>query len=126
MSHFTRIRTRLSDREMLVKALTDLGYPVEEGPAVGYGHATIHAEVRIPQRGGYAIGFARGDGGVFDVVGDFEMIVPRVDVPSLLVDVTRRYAYHATRQKLEAQGFNLVEEEVGQDGRVHMLLRRMA
>jgi hypothetical protein len=37
----------------------------------------------------------------------------------------RRYVYHATKEKLEEQGFALVAEEVGRDGRVHLTLRRV-
>ena len=125
MSHFTRIRTRLEDREALIQALSDLGYPIEEGPATGYSGATAPAEVRIPRQDGYSIGFSRTTQGTFDVVGDFQMMRDPVDPARLVQDVTRRYAYHVTRRQLEQQGFALVEEDVSQDGRVHMLLRRM-
>ena len=40
--------------------------------------------------------------------------------------VHQRYAYHATRAKLEAQGFDLVEETQEEGGRIHLRLRRMA
>jgi len=39
-------------------------------------------------------------------------------------DLTRRYAYHAARSKLEEQGFSLVEEQVEDGNRVHLVMRR--
>ena len=38
----------------------------------------------------------------------------------------QRYAYHATRAKLEQQGFNMVEEKVEETGQIRIVLRRMA
>ncbi|MFM9087791.1 MAG: DUF1257 domain-containing protein, partial [Cyanobium sp.] len=35
-----------------------------------------------------------------------------------------RYAYHAAREALTAEGFALVEEEQQQDGSLHLVLRR--
>ena len=43
-----------------------------------------------------------------------------------LQQVSQRYAYHAARAKLEEQGFTLASEEVREDGRIHLVLRRMA
>ncbi len=38
----------------------------------------------------------------------------------------QRYAYHASRAKLEQQGFNMVEEKVEDTGQIRIVLRRMA
>jgi hypothetical protein len=46
--------------------------------------------------------------------------------PQILQDISQRYIYHLTRQKLEAQGFAVASEETQKDGRIHLVLRRMA
>jgi hypothetical protein len=43
----------------------------------------------------------------------------------LVEQLSQRYAYHATKAKLEEQGFTLVTEENQQDGRIHMVVRRI-
>ena len=48
-----------------------------------------------------------------------------VNKTTFLQEITRRYAYHAAREKLEAQGFSLVSEEVQEDEQIHLVLRRM-
>src|SRR5690606_30638029 len=66
MSHFTKVRTRLSDGEVLRKALAEMGYDVEPaGKGVrGYRGRRTDAEFKVrPGRGGYEIGFAPSDDG---------------------------------------------------------------
>ena len=45
---------------------------------------------------------------------------------SWLQKVTQRYAYHVTRDKLGAQGFDLVEERVDEKDTIRLTLRRSA
>ena len=51
---------------------------------------------------------------------------PRQKGQTFVREVTRRYAYVATRAELEGQGFTLVDEETAEDGRLHLTLRRTA
>ncbi|MBN1954050.1 MAG: DUF1257 domain-containing protein [Anaerolineae bacterium] len=126
MSHFSRIRTQMVEKEYLKRALEDLGYTVEEGAvaARGYGGRRAQVEMRISPRRGYDIGFRRS-GGAYEIVADW-WGVRGVNRKKLLQQLTQRYAYHAARAKLEEQGFALVSEEVEQGDRIHLVLRRMA
>ncbi|MBI5366732.1 MAG: DUF1257 domain-containing protein [Planctomycetes bacterium] len=126
MSHFTRIETRLAEREPLVRALRDLGYAPEVGAleARGHGGRREPVEIRLATRNpGFDIGFARGASG-YELVADWWGIRD-VEPERLLRQVTQRYAYHATRMRLEAQGFAIAEEVVEADGRIRLVLRRM-
>ncbi len=40
--------------------------------------------------------------------------------------LSQRYAYHAARAEMEAQGFHLLTEEVEEKGEIRLVLRRMA
>lgn len=128
MSHFTRIKTQMVEKEFLLKALKDLGYAYEEGELNVRGFARERAGVEIKVRAGgllaREIGF-RKNGDTYEIVADWWGIggPKRAEFQQ---QVTRRYAYHAARAKLEAQGFNLVAEEVEQDGQIRLVLRRMA
>ncbi len=44
---------------------------------------------------------------------------------AFLEQVAQRYAYHAAKEKLAAQGFTLVEEQVNETGQIRLLLRRL-
>ncbi len=127
MSHFTQIKTQMVEREYLLRALQDLGYPYQEGnlQVYGFGGANTPVEIRVPAGAkGYDIGF-RQAGDSYEIVADWWGLRD-IDRELFQQKLTQRYAYHAARAQLEAQGFSLASEGVDGDGRIHLVLRRMA
>lgn len=126
MSHFTRIKTQMVERDYLVKALEDLGYRCQVGDVQVGGffgeRTTAEIKVRASIVGG-EIGF-RKTRDSYEMVADWWRIGLKRD--QFLRQLTQRYAYHAARAKLEKQGFSLVSEETQKDGRIHLVLRRMS
>lgn len=124
MSHFTRVRTQIVELDYLKRALTDLNYEYQVGHLTvrGFQGRRVAADVVVKTKG-YPIGFKKRDD-TYDVVADW-WGVRGVKRKQFLPQVMQRYAYHAARDKLEAQGFALVSEEVEEKGRVHLVLRRM-
>lgn len=136
MSHFTRVRTQMVEAEFLKAALRNLGYEPQEATAAGgraagvrgFGGSREQAEIRVATKNkGYDIGFKKseGEGGRYELVADWWGIHD-VKQDELVVQLGQRYAYHAAKAKLAEQGFNLVQEEQQPDGRIHLVLRRMA
>ena len=125
MSHFSRIKTRMVERQHLLAALRDLGHTPQEGEvqARGFAGGRAQVEIKIPTRGGYDIGFRPTAEG-YEVVADW-WGVRGVKQKDFLQKLQQRYAYHAARAKLEEQGFSLVSEEQ-EGGRIRLVLRRMA
>ena len=64
MSHFTRIKTQIVDKEYLLKALDELGYEYETGSVEVRGLAgeRTRAEVKVKLGLGREIGFRRVSG----------------------------------------------------------------
>ncbi len=135
MSHFTVLNTQLVDLDALLKALTDLGFSqVEVHPIAQnlYGYQgdmrPEAAEVIVRReyigKASNDIGFKRTSSGTFDaIISEYD----REKYSEEWLDrLLQRYAYHAARAKLEAQGFDLVSEEMQEDGRIHLVLRRSA
>ncbi len=124
MSHFTRVRTQIVELAYLKQALDDLEYRYEEGRLKirGFMGQRTPVDLKIHTQG-YPIGF-RKTGDAYELVADW-WGVRGVNKQSFLQEVTRRYAYHAAREKLEAQGFALVSEEVEENKQIHLVLRRM-
>jgi hypothetical protein len=135
MSHFTTLKTQITDVKALQAALADLGFPTVEShetaqPLYGYqGDArpqTAEVIVRRQYLGWLSndLGFTRNSGGTFDaIISEYD----RVKYSQEWLDrLTQRYAYHATRAKLEEQGFTLASEEQTKDGQIHLVLRRLA
>ena len=117
MSQIVRIKkTQMVEREYLIQALEDLGYRWTGNAGLGLLGPRIDIKVR-----GRNVGF-RKTGGSYEMVT--RGVVTRQT--KFLQQVTQRYAYHVARAKLEEQGFVLSSEEVQKDGRIHLVLRRMA
>ena len=125
MSHFSRIKTRMVERQHLLAALRDLGHTPEEGDvkARGFFGDKAKVEIKVRTKSGYDIGFRRTEQG-YEVVADW-WGVKGVKQKDFLQQLQQRYAYHAARAKLEEQGFALVSEEQ-EGGRIRLVLRRMA
>lgn len=133
MSHYTTLRTQLTDADALVAALADLGYPEvevhdEAQPLRGYlgdlraQRAHVIVRRRHVGRESNDLGFERrADGRFVASISDHDR--PRHG-EDWLRRLTARHAYHATKATLGAQGFDLVEEETDRTGTVRLVLRR--
>jgi hypothetical protein len=118
MSQIVRIKkTHMVEREYLTGALEDMGHKWQENARLGLFGRRVDIKIR-----GMNVGFNKS-GSAYEMVmvGGFS-----VKNRDLLQALIQRYAYQAARAKLEAQGFSLASEEVQQDGRIHLTLRRMA
>ena len=125
MSHFSRIKTQIVDKPCLKKALDDLGFRYEEGKlqVSGFRGQKMDADIvlRLP---------LSNDVGLRQTEGSYEVIADWAGVRGLsekdfVEKLTQRYAYHATKDRLEEQGFTLVEETVQSTGELRLVLRRM-
>jgi len=126
VSHFTSVQTRLRDKAILLTALRDLGFAPREGDLEVRGYAGIRTRAPIVVQTkalGYDIGFRETPDG-WDAVADWDG-VRGMERQSFLDQLRQRYAYHASRRHLEAQGFQVVEEK-NEQGRIHLVLRRMS
>jgi hypothetical protein len=123
VSHFSRIKTQMVDKTFLVQALRDLGYATEEGDLKigGFAWSSTPVSIKVATPG-YDIGFRLVDG-KYSLVADW-WGVKGISRTRFLRELTQRYAYLVTRTRLEEQGFTVSSEERGDDGRIHLVLRR--
>lgn len=129
MSHFSRIKTQMVEKELLLQALQDNGYTHEEGEGLkvrGFGGNKAQVDIKVSSKKllSYDVGF-RKNGNVYECIADW-WGVRGINQQEFMHKVSQRYAYHAARAKLEAQGFSLVSEEIQEGNRIHLKLRRMA
>jgi hypothetical protein len=125
MSHVTRIKTQMVEKEFVLKALEDLGYRYEVGDLTlkTAGGDTAKVEIKVLLRMSFDIGLRKTPQG-YEIIADW-WGVRGENQKDFTTKLVQRYAYHATRAKLETQGFSLVEE-TNKDGQIHLTLRRMA
>lgn len=131
MSHYTQLQTQMHDEEVLLEALSDLGFHglvCSEKPVLLSGWDKQFAEIKIPESmldSAFSdIGFKRQSDGSFKaLIADYDR---RKYGLSWINKLTQRYAYRKARKTLSNQDFTLVEEEVDQDGSIRLVVRRMA
>lgn len=125
MSHFSRIRTQLVNKDLILEALFALGYLPQQGRfqiRSSMGDREV-VTILLKAPGGHPVGL-RKRGVSFEVIADWNQI-EGLTQQEFINRLSQKYAYLAARQQLEAQGFTLVEESNPADGQIHMVLRRV-
>ncbi|MCD6292924.1 MAG: DUF1257 domain-containing protein [Deltaproteobacteria bacterium] len=123
MSHFTKIKSKITDKVFLKKAISDMELEYQEGKlkAKGWLWKKEKADIIIPTKSGYDIGF-RFNGETYDVVADWDSIQD-VDQTTFMNTLNQRYAYNVVKDTLVQQGFRLSSEE-SKSGSINMTLSR--
>jgi len=137
MSHFTKVKTQLSERRHLRQALEDLAseyrYEISEGNVHvrGYHGQTTPCQIKLDLRNqqGYDIGFRQETPEqAFDVVADWWSGGPLANFPQqqFLDQVSQRYAYHNLKANLgKFQVMKEVQAHETEDGSIRILLRQV-
>jgi hypothetical protein len=123
MSHFTRIRTKLTDIHTVQKALEELGYTVLSGRVRGYRGQEAEADLVVKTDSGYDIGF-RDEGSAVVMVADLWGL--RINRDEFLNKVAQKYAYITVVEQAKAQGWQMATEENQEDGSIRLVLQRWA
>ena len=136
MSHFSKIKTKISHKEYLINALEKLNYKFRQNSTCqGYGGNTVKADIVIDlSNTDYNIAFVKNNDNNYDLIADWYGI-KGVDSSSLISDIQdeitvienkikQEYAYSSTIEKLAEQGFS-VDEEVRENGEIKIRLTRL-
>lgn len=125
MSHFTKVKTKLYDLNILKKSLSDLKLEwTDESQVVrGYKGQKQQAEIVIHQNNNYDLGF-KWNGNEYELVADLMFWAQPHSVDRFLNQITQRYAYNSIIQVSEKQDFQFVQSENSQNGSIRLLLRR--
>ncbi|HEX7124283.1 MAG TPA: DUF1257 domain-containing protein [Thermodesulfobacteriota bacterium] len=129
MSHFTTVKTKITDLDALRAALADLGYAVVEGETQIRGWRNTSQSVDVAARlGAFDIGFRRGGDGTYDAVADWWGVktYEGLSQADFMRRVTQRYAYHKVVGEASRQGYTVVEEQNEADQSIRLVVRRWA
>jgi hypothetical protein len=131
MSHFSRLKTRFKNREILLQCLHDMGYETREHAMI-QGYEGMH-EVDIAIKTGkeYGIGFIHSEEGTYDMVADWwnvkgsdRTVAERLG--KRMAGVQREYAVKTVLEQTSKEGYSLMEKQEQEDGSVRIVVRRWA
>ena len=125
MSHISVMKIAFADRDLLLQALSDLGYETEEGEDLritdGVKSVKVDFLVKIPYT--ESIGFRKGKNGWQLTADWFRVNLKRKEFENRL---KQQYAYLSVKRSLEKQGFAIDEETRDEAQRIHITLRRIS
>jgi hypothetical protein len=116
MSHFTEVKTKMTDKTILQSALKQLGFVIEEeaeGVQVrGFMKESQPADFKILTKTHYDIGFVKGETG-YELVGDWELLpkVSGIEKDLFAKAIKREYAKTAVLEIARANGYEVKTSE---------------
>jgi hypothetical protein len=123
MSHFTTIKIRIKNGEILEAVLQEMGHSVEHNAVVrGYQGDKTHADYAIRRSNGYDLGFRRGEDDHYELIADFWGA--RINQQQFVNEVQRRYAHKQLLQTVAEQGYTIEAEQVLETGEIRVVVGR--
>jgi len=128
MSHFTQVKTNLTQAKTLKKALSRMGFEVveaDEGVSVrGFFGNTEAADFKILTRTHYDIGFKKTIDGSYELLGDWDLMpkVAGIEKESFTQHLKREYARESIQEIAQEKGFDIQVEESEETGEIQMVL----
>ena len=127
MSHFSTIKTQLKDAEPLIKALSTLGYDInqEEKFVKGYRGKFTAVDISMNLPGETKVGFKwDNNSNAYELVTDLDLWKFEIPVERFISKVTQMYAYHTIISKTNEDGYQIVEQKNKNDGSIELVLTK--
>jgi len=135
MSHFTCIKTKLRDKKHLVEALidigerpnipSDLGMEVVELVVMNPSHAEDHPVVEAQISIGADIGFKLNEeNGNYELYADEQTWNKKVPIDRFVNKLTQQYALRCLTASTKAEGYEIEEQYVADDGAVELVVTK--
>ena len=127
MSHFSTIKTQLKEAEPLIKALTKLGYEInqEEKFVKGYKGQFTAVDISMDLPSETKVGFKwDNNSNAYELVTDLDLWKFNLPVERFISKVTQMYAYQTIISKTVEDGYQIVEEKNQNDGSIELVLTK--
>ncbi|MEM9150222.1 MAG: DUF1257 domain-containing protein [Cyanobacteria bacterium P01_F01_bin.3] len=105
MSHFSTLRTKITNAEILKSSLNDLGVTVKtEANIRGYNGQNVRADIVAVLEGDYDIGWSRNADGSFDLIADLWGVAKKHNQTELINSINQKYAVNKTLAEVKRPG----------------------
>ena len=127
MSHFSTIKTQLKEAEPLIKALSHLGYIInqEENFVKGFRGKFTAVDISRNLPGETKVGFKWDHtSNSYELVTDLDLWKFELPVERFISKVTQMYAYQTIIAKTKEDGYQIVEQKNKNDGSIELVLTK--
>jgi hypothetical protein len=105
MSHFSTLRSKLTDVEILKASLHDLGIVVQTNAKVrGVAHQRVQADLVAVLEGHCDLGWLRNADGTLDLIADLWGVSRKHNMAELLSSINQKYAVNQTLAAVKRPG----------------------
>lgn len=105
MSHFSTLRTKIADAEILVNSLRDLGITVKTNADVrGYNSQRVRADIVAMLDGEYDLGWSLNADGSYDLIADLWGVAKKHNQTELINAINQKYAVNKTLAEVKRPG----------------------
>jgi hypothetical protein len=102
MSHFSTLRTKITDAEILKASLRDLGISVKsEADVRGYNGQRVRSDIVATLEGEYDLGWSRNSDGSF---ADLWGVAKKHNQTELINSINQKYAVNKTLAAVKQRG----------------------
>ena len=123
MSHFSKIKTKITNKPALIEALEILQYDVQEDHLlvnpIDHNHEKVQVEVAI----GDDIGF-RWNGKEYELVADIQTWKDPIPPRRFIEKVTQQYARMTVHNTMKEEGWQIAEEWEMDDNSIELTVTR--
>jgi hypothetical protein len=132
MSHFTTVKTQISDLVRLKTIINELGFTIEEATETlkvfinGWNKSKEEALIKIKTGCSYDIGVIKNEEGMFEFVADWWGVESTAGIvqEEFINKITQKYAYSTVMDKIREKGYDIVEEVVDDKQSIRIVVRR--
>ena len=124
MSHFSKIKTKITNKPKLVKALQLLQYDVQENIELVNPIDHQHEKVRVDVSIGNDIGFRLNNDGVYELVADIQTWKESVPPQRFIERVTQQYAKATILDTIQDKGFTIEKESTTIENNIEIVATR--
>ncbi len=105
MSHFSTLRTKITDAVILTNSLRDLGVNVKTNAEVrGYNGQQVRADIVAVLEGEYDLGWSENSDGTFDLIADLWGVAKKHNQTELINSINQKYAVNKTLSEVKQRG----------------------
>jgi hypothetical protein len=105
VSHFSTLRTKIADAEILKTSLKDLGLTVKNNADVrGYNGQRVRADLVAVLEGEYDLGWSCNSDGTYDLIADLWGVAKKHNQTELINSINQKYAVNKTLSEVKQRG----------------------
>ena len=124
MSHFSTIKTKIKDKDVLIKALNTLNYATRENVLLvnptDHDHQQWNVEVALND----FVGFKRAKDGTLQLVAELDAWKESIPVERFLEKVTQSYAREQLVETVQEKGYSVVSEQKSVDNTIELVVEK--